>query len=91
MLIPSHADFAAQKDLNSLQKIESTIHKILNQTDEKILKHDYQTLLNLLDESAIYLPLSHNVVLGIYNKNKLKSYQIGAMETEFLFEAMEVK
>ena len=91
MLIPSHADFAAQKDLNSRQKIESTIHKILNQTDEKILKHDYQTLLNLLDESAIYLPLSHNVVLGIYNKNKIKSYQIGAMETEFLFEKMEVK
>ena len=91
MLIPSHADFAAQKDLNSRQKIESTIHKILNQTDEKILKHDYQTLLNLLDESAIYLPLSHNVVLGIYNKTKIKSYQIGAMETEFLFEAMEVK
>ena len=89
MLAPSHADFAAQKDLNSRKEIEALINTILNQTNPKILQTNYTKLFNLLHQSAIYLPFSHGVVLGIYNKERIKSYQMGAMETEFLFENME--
>lgn len=89
MLTPSHADFAAQKDLDSRKEIEALIHTILSQTNPDILQANYTKLLNLLNESAIYLPFSYGVVLGIYNKERIKSYQMGVMETEFLFENME--
>ncbi len=89
MLVPSHADFAAQKDLPLRKEIETLIHIILSQEDSEALQKDYAKLFDLLQKSAIYLPFSHGVVLGIYNKEKIKSYQMGAMESEFLFENME--
>ncbi|WP_104721765.1 nickel ABC transporter substrate-binding protein [Helicobacter mesocricetorum] len=91
MLIPSHADFAIQRDLENKKDIDANIHRILNAYEEKTLQEEYRTLLFSLHKSDVYLPLAYDVVLGVYHKSKIKSYMLGNMENEFLFENVEIQ
>ncbi|MDE5602308.1 MAG: nickel ABC transporter substrate-binding protein [Helicobacter sp.] len=91
MLVPSHADFAIQKDLENKKDIDANIRRILNTYKEKALQQEYTTLLFSLHESDIYLPLAYTLVLGIYHKDKIKSYHFGSMESELLFESVEIQ
>lgn len=90
MLTPAHSDYAVQKDLEKKPQIDRTIRKILDSADTKEIQENYQVLLSLLEEEAVYLPISYGYVLGVYRPEKIKSYHLGEMEHEFLFEEMEI-
>ncbi|MCI5968467.1 nickel ABC transporter substrate-binding protein [Helicobacter sp.] len=90
MLIPTHADYAIQKDLEQKPAINQAIRTILDSADTQIIQENYKILLETLEKGAVYLPISYGSVLGIYNKEKIKSYSLGEMEWEFLFEEMEL-
>ncbi len=91
MLAPSHADFAAQKDLPNKKEIDNLIRNILQNNQKEILQENYNKLLLALHESAVYLPLSYGFVLGAFNTNTIKSYSTGAMQEEFLWERIQLK
>lgn len=91
MLVPSHADFAAQRDLENKKDIDANIHRILNAYREKELQQEYTKLFTSLHQSDIYLPLAYTLVLGVYHKDKIQSYHFGNMESEFLFESIKIQ
>ncbi len=91
MLVPSHADFTIQKDLTNKKDIDANIYRILNAYGDKELQQEYTNLLTALHQSDIYLPLAYTLVLGVYRKDKIQSYHFGNMESEFLFEELEMR
>ncbi len=91
MLVPSHADFTIQKDLTNKKDIDANIYRILNAYGDKELQQEYTNLLTALHQSDIYLPLAYTLVLGVYHKDKIQSYHFGNMESEFLFEELEMR
>ena len=55
------------------------------------MQQEYTNLLTALHQSDIYLPLAYTLVLGVYRKDKIQSYHFGNMESEFLFEELEMR
>lgn len=91
MLIPAHADYAAQDGLDNKEEIRNLIKVILNTNDKEKIQEEYKTLLTLLNNSNIYIPLSYGVVLGVFNNKKIVSYKSGDMEYEFRFEDIKIR
>ncbi|MDA3969670.1 nickel ABC transporter substrate-binding protein [Helicobacter ibis] len=91
MLIPSHADYAAQDGLENKDIIRGLIKSILNADNKDKIQKGYKSLLTLLNNSNIYIPLSYGVVLGVFNNKKIKSYKSGDMEYEFRFEDIKIR
>ncbi|TLD81434.1 nickel ABC transporter, nickel/metallophore periplasmic binding protein [Helicobacter sp. MIT 11-5569] len=87
MLTSSHADYTAQKDLPNKAEIDKSIQNILdsNAADSEILQKKYHFVLNALNDSAIYLPISYSFIPAVYHKDRIKDFQFGAMQTEFMF------
>lgn len=88
MLHPSHADFAAQKDLPNKAQLDERIRHILSNNDKKILEEDYAFVLQSLHESGVYLPISTMPVLAVYHKDRVKDFEFGQMRTEFMFHLL---
>ncbi|RAX57070.1 nickel ABC transporter, nickel/metallophore periplasmic binding protein [Helicobacter monodelphidis] len=88
MLSSSHADYTAQQDLPNKAEIDKGIQNILNTANPKVLQENYSFVLNALNDSAIYLPISYSFVPAVYRKDRIKNFEFGAMQTEFMFHLL---
>ncbi|MDR2302723.1 MAG: nickel ABC transporter substrate-binding protein [Deltaproteobacteria bacterium] len=91
MLIPSHADYAAQSGLAEKPKIDELINLALTATEEKDRSAHYKEIITILHDRAVYLPLYYQSLLMVYRSDRLSGASFGPTRYEFPFGGMSVK
>lgn len=90
MLQPSHADYQAQSGLPNKAEIDKNIVTIFKTVDEKEFARLHYAVLNALHESAIYLPISFEPDMVLYNKEKIANFSFGPMTYEPLLHTLKL-
>ncbi len=89
MLQPSHADYQAQKGLPNKAEIDKNILTIFKTFNEQEFAKLHYAVLNALQESAVYLPISFEPDMVLFNKEKISNFTFGPMTTEPLLHTLK--
>jgi nickel transport system substrate-binding protein len=75
-------DNPAQQGLSQKGELDSNIAKLFSTNDEEEIQAHYNTILKELHNSAIYLPISYQKQIALYNKGKISSVQFPSIAGE---------
>ena len=88
MLMPGHIDFSAQSGLENKPLLEKALRDVIaTNTESKDFKSKLSKVLNILEESGVYLPLTLQKNKAIVHK-KIKGIQMGVVGYEVPFWEM---
>lgn len=85
-----HGDYMAQLGLEEKPKIDETILKILETSDEEKRQKYYDYVLRTLHEKAVYIPLTYSRNIAI-NSKKVKNVGFNNSKYEVPIEKMSIK
>jgi nickel transport system substrate-binding protein len=91
MLVPSHADYAAQKGLAEKPHIDELIRTSRASIDESVMAKGYQEVLTILHDKAVYIPLYAEALVMVYRTDRITGAKFGPSRTLFPFTAMSIK
>jgi nickel transport system substrate-binding protein len=91
MLVPSHADYAAQAGLAEKPKIDQLINLALTATKEQDRADKYKEILTILHDQAVYLPLYYQSLLMVYKSDRLANVTFGPSRSEIPFSTISIK
>ncbi|MCT4620288.1 MAG: nickel ABC transporter substrate-binding protein [Marinisporobacter sp.] len=75
-------DNAAQQGLSEKSELDEKITKLFSTNDEKEIQAHYNEILKQLNDSAIYIPISYQKQIALYNKEKISSLEFPAIAGE---------
>ncbi|BDB65024.1 nickel ABC transporter, nickel/metallophore periplasmic binding protein [Helicobacter cinaedi] len=88
MLVPGHIDFSAQSGLENKPLLEKALRDVIaTNTESKDFKSKLSKVLDMLEESGVYLPLTLQKNKAIAHK-KIKGIQMGVVGYEVPFWEM---
>lgn len=76
MRAPTHGDYQAQVGLPMKAALDAQIGQALTSTNEKQRAELYRSILGILHEQAIYLPLSYEPAVAVH-RNNIKGVEFG--------------
>ncbi len=85
MRMAGHADYQAQKGLPDKIALDEAISAALAATSPEELQQLFTTMLTLLHEEAVYLPISRTVDKALYKKDKLTGFAFSPVSYELPF------
>lgn len=78
----SNPDYEAQTGLPMKAELDAKIHKVLLESDPKVVESLYKEILTTLHEQAVYIPLTYQSITYVAKK-ELKGVQFMPQENEF--------
>lgn len=91
MQSPSHADYQAQRGLPMKADIDRDITLALRSVDPVERAALYKTVLTVLHEQAVYLPIHYAALLAAYPADRLEGVRFGPGKSKFPFEVFMKK
>ncbi len=85
MLVPDHADFAAQQGLKNKVALHAAIDTALSTTDEQQLRAAFSRIWRILHDEVVYVPLSRPVDKALYKKDRITDFSFGPVSYELNF------
>ncbi len=85
MLVPDHADFAAQQGLKNKKQLHDAIATALAATKKDVLQEAFGTIWRILHEEVVYVPLSRPVDKALYKKDAVTGFSFGPVSYELDF------
>lgn len=83
-------DYKAQKNLAIKKELDSKIHQVLVETNEKRVEELYKEILTILHEQAVYIPLTYQSLVAVYRDN-LKGVTFMPQEYELPLQKIDKK
>lgn len=90
MRVPSHADYQAQLGLAEKAELDAKIGHALTSTDEAERRELYRSILTILHDEAVYLPLTYSTAILVARDN-VDNLTFGATQFDYPFAALKPK
>lgn len=87
---PVYGDYFAQEGLKNKKELDQNILDALESTDEVKRQAHYKYVLETLHNQAVYLPLTYQRNLAVFNK-KVKNVDFNPSQFEIPMEKMEIQ
>ncbi len=88
MLVPDHADFAAQQGLKNKKQLHNAIATALAATKKDVLQDAFDTIWRILHEEVVYVPLSRPVDKALFKKDAVTGFSFGPVSYELDFRGI---
>ncbi len=85
MRVAGHADFQAQKGLKDKAKLDAAITEALSTRDTAHLDSLFHTILTILHDEIVYIPLSRTVDKALFKKNAVGGFAFTPVSYELPF------
>lgn len=77
-------DNIAQQGLENKAELDKMIADMTMATDEEEIQKYYTKILNTLMDSGIYIPISYEKQVALFNKEKIKNIEFGKIASELI-------
>jgi nickel transport system substrate-binding protein len=77
-------DNIAQQGLENKAELDKMIADMTMATDEEEIQKYYTKILNTLMDSGIYVPISYEKQVALFNKEKIKNIEFGKIASELI-------
>lgn len=85
-------DYVAQKALPDKLHLDALIDDAVLQADEKKMKEEYKEILTILNDEAVYIPLTYQAIEMVYRDGELEGAKFMPEENRIpVFETKKVK
>jgi nickel transport system substrate-binding protein len=91
MLVPAHADYAAQLGLPMKAQLDDNIRKVFVTTDVDERIALYTDILTTLHEQAVYLPIYYNTMFEVHRTAEMRDAGFGADKYYIPFSAITLE
>lgn len=85
-----HGDYEAQQGLKEKAMIDESILKALTTTSEEERREKFSYILNTLQDSAVYIPITYQHNVAVYN-DRVKNIQFNSSQYEIPLEKMNIE
>ena len=82
MRVAGHADFQAQRGLPQKKELDAAITKALATTDAKELQALFTTILTMLHNEAVYVPVSRTIDKALSKKKNIQDFSFSPVSYE---------
>lgn len=82
MRVAGHADYQAQRGLPQKKELDAAITKALATTDTKELQNLFTSILTMLHEEAVYVPVSRTIDKALFKKKNIKDFAFSPVSYE---------
>ena len=72
-LVPSHADYAAQKGISEKAELDQAVKDMLNTTDDAVATEKSHFILQTLADESVYVPITYTQRAIVYNSDKVSN------------------
>ncbi|MFT4302364.1 MAG: nickel ABC transporter substrate-binding protein [Desulfovibrio sp.] len=82
MRVAGHADFQAQRGLPQKKELDAAITRALATTDAKELQTLFTTILTMLHDEAVYVPVSRTIDKALFKKKNIQDFSFSPVSYE---------
>ena len=82
MRVAGHADFQAQRGLPQKKELDAAITRALATTDAKELQALFTTILTMLHDEAVYVPVSRTIDKALFKKKNIQDFSFSPVSYE---------
>lgn len=91
MLLPSHADYMAQRGLPMKDELDGKIRRVMIEQNEEARRALYREILTTLHEQAVYLSFFHYALFEVHRTDRLENVRFGAGRSNIPFAEFVLK